>query len=181
MSTGADAIMCSSWNINYIKALSEFGFPLMGHAGLVPRHSTWTGGLKAVGKTIEQALKIYRDIKLLENAGVFAVEIEVIPEKLLAEISKRTSLVTISLGSGKAGDVHFLFAEDILGENKDMLPRHAKAYKNFYELKEKMQIQRISAFKEFKQEVLSGEFPSNQYIVNMNDDVIEEFIRSIDK
>ena len=181
MSTGADAIMCSSWNKNYIKALSEFGFPLMGHAGLVPRHSTWTGGLKAVGKTIEQALKIYRDIKLLENAGVFAVEIEVIPEKLLAEISKRTSLVTISLGSGKAGDVHFLFAEDILGENKDMLPRHAKAYKNFYEIKEKMQIQRISAFKEFKQEVLSGEFPSSQYIVNMNDDVIEEFIRSIDK
>ena len=181
MSLGADAIMCSSWNKNYIKSLSEFGFPLMGHAGLVPRHSTWTGGLKPVGKTLKQAQKVYNSIKELEDAGVFAVEIEVIPEKLLAEITKRTSLVTISLGSGRAGDVHFLFAEDILGENKEMLPRHAKAYRKFHEIREKMQNERISAFKEFRKEVYSGKFPQDKNIVDMDDNIINEFIEKIDK
>tara|TARA_S200000501_G_scaffold354665_1_gene375568 strand:- start:5726 stop:6556 length:831 start_codon:yes stop_codon:yes gene_type:complete len=180
MSVGADAIMCSSWNKDYIQELSKFGFPVMGHAGLVPRHSTWTGGLKAVGKTLAQAQNIYNDIKSLENAGAFAVEIEVIPEKLLAEISKRTKLVTISLGSGKAGDVHFLFSEDILGENKNMLPRHAKSYRKFYQLKEKMQQERVSAYKEFKNDVTSGKFPSEQYIVKMNDEIINQFIDNID-
>lgn len=180
MSVGADAIMCSSWNKDYIKELSKFGFPVMGHAGLVPRHSTWTGGLKAVGKTLAQAQNIYNNIKSLEDAGAFAVEIEVIPEKLLAEISKRTKLVTISLGSGKAGDVHFLFSEDILGENKNMLPRHAKSYRKFYELKEKMQQERVSAYKEFKNDVTSGKFPSEQYIVKMKDEIINQFIDNID-
>ena len=180
MSVGADAIMCSSWNKDYIQELSKFGFPVMGHAGLVPRHSTWTGGLKAVGKTLAQAQNIYNDIKSLENAGAFAVEIEVIPEKLLAEISKRTKLVTISLGSGKAGDVHFLFSEDILGENKNMLPRHAKSYRKFYQLKEKMQQERVSAYKEFKNDVTAGKFPSEQYIVKMNDEIINQFIDNID-
>ena len=68
--------------------------------GLVPRRSTWTGGLRAVGKTLDEAMKVYRDIKALENAGAYAVEVEVIPEELLREITKRTSLLTSSIGGG---------------------------------------------------------------------------------
>lgn len=180
MNHGADAIMCSSWNKRYIKSLAEFGFPLMGHAGMVPRHSTWTGGLKAVGKTLKQAEYVYHSIKKLEDAGAFAVEIEVIPEKLLEEITKRTSLVTISLGSGRAGDVYFLFGQDILGEGTVPLPRHAKAYRNFYELRQQMQGERIAAFKEFKQDIALGNYPQDKHIVGMEDEVLNQFIDSID-
>ena len=76
------------------------------------------GGFKAVGKTVEQAKKLYDDIKILENIGVWAVEVEVIPENIMAILSPQTSLITSSLGSG-VGDIQFLFAEDSLSNTKD--------------------------------------------------------------
>ncbi|GIS90036.1 MAG: hypothetical protein CM1200mP20_00770 [Pseudomonadota bacterium] len=115
MALGADAIMCQ-WSPRFISAATEAGVPVQGHAGLVPRKSTWTGGLRAVGKTLDEALWVYREIKALEDAGAYAVEVEVIPEGLLAEISKRTSLLTSSIGGGSGGDIQFLFADDILGK-----------------------------------------------------------------
>ena len=116
MKAGFDAIMCQ-WAPRFIEAAAEAGIPVQGHAGLVPRRSTWTGGLRAVGKTLDEALWVYRQIKTLESAGAYAVEVEVIPEALLAEISTRTSLLTSSIGAGSGGDFQFLFAEDILGNN----------------------------------------------------------------
>ena len=65
-------------------------------------------------------------VKALEDAGAYAVEVEVIPEGLLAEISKRTTLLTSSIGGGSGGDIQFLFAEDILGNNPPPYPRHSK-------------------------------------------------------
>ena len=92
---GADAVM-TQWSPSFIEAATEAGIPVQAHAGLVPRRSTWTGGLKAVGKSLEEAVWIYNQIKIFENAGAYAVEVEVIPEDLLIEISKRTTLLTSS-------------------------------------------------------------------------------------
>ena len=138
MSAGADAIMCQ-WSPKFISAAAEAGIPVQGHAGLVPRKSTWTGGLKAVGKNIEEAVWVYQEIKKFEDAGAYAVEVEVIPEDLLKEISKRTTLLTSSIGAGSGGDMQFLFAEDILGNNPPPYPRHSKQYRELYKLKQQMQ------------------------------------------
>ena len=89
---------------------------LKGHVGLVSRKSTWTGGLRAVGKTAVEAVGLYRQIKALEDAGAWAVEVEVTPELILSELYKRTTLITSSIGSGSCGHIQFLFAEDVLGD-----------------------------------------------------------------
>ena len=68
MAIGADAIMCQ-WSPRLVAAATEAGVPIQGHAGLVPRRSTWTGGLRAVGKTLDEALWVYREIKALEGCG----------------------------------------------------------------------------------------------------------------
>ena len=125
MGIGADAIMCQ-WSTSFVSAAADAGVPIQGHAGLVPSKSTWTGGLRAVGKTLDEALWVYQEIKALESAGAYAVEVEVIPDRLLAEISKRTTLLTSSIGAGSGGDIQFLFAEDILGNNPPPYPRHSK-------------------------------------------------------
>jgi len=125
MKIGFDAIMCQ-WSPRFIETAAEAGIPVQGHAGLVPRRSTWTGGLRAVGKTLDEALWIYRQVKTFESAGAYAVEVEVIPEALLAEISKRTTLLTSSIGAGGGGDIQFLFADDILGNNPPPYPRHSR-------------------------------------------------------
>jgi 3-methyl-2-oxobutanoate hydroxymethyltransferase len=180
MEAGADGIYCC-WNIRFIAAVAEAGIPVQGHAGLVPRKSTWTGGLRAVGKTLDEALGIYRYMKALEDVGAWAVESEVIPHRIMAELTKRTSLVTISLGSGSGGDVQYLFAQDILGDGEPPFPRHAKLYRKFYEIRRQMQRERVAAFKEFAEEAKSGQFPGDNLVVNVNDSLVQAFVGSVDE
>jgi 3-methyl-2-oxobutanoate hydroxymethyltransferase len=180
MALGADAIMCQ-WAPRFIERAAEAGIPVQGHAGLVPRKSTWTGGLKAVGKTLDEALQVYRDIKALENAGAYAVEVEVIPEELLREISKRTSLLTSSIGGGGGGDIQFLFADDILGNNPPPYPRHSKQYRNLYKMKQEMQQERIAGFKEFIADVRGGHFPKPEHVIKAPSDLIEKFVATAAK
>jgi 3-methyl-2-oxobutanoate hydroxymethyltransferase len=175
MELGADGIMCQ-WSPRFVAAAAEAGIPVQGHAGLVPRKSTWTGGLRAVGKTIKEALWIYDEIKRLEAAGAWAVEVEVIPEALLAEITKRTTLLTSSIGAGSGGDIQFLFADDILGNNGPPYPRHSKQYRNMYKMRQEMQAERIAGFKEFIQDVKSGGFPGREHIIEAPDGLIRAFV-----
>ena len=179
MALGADAIMCQ-WSPSFIGAAAEAGIPVQGHAGLVPRKSTWTGGLKAVGKTVEEALWVYREIKTIEDAGAYAVEVEVIPEELLIEISKRTSLLTSSIGGGKGGDIQFLFAEDILGNNPPPYPRHSKQYRKIYELQQAMQRERVGGFKDFIEDVQGGRFPGEAHVIKAADTLVDDFLKNIE-
>jgi len=179
MKIGADAIMCQ-WSPRFISAATEAGVPVQGHAGLVPRRSTWTGGLKAVGKTIDEALYIYNQIKEFENVGAYAVEVEVIPEELLIEISKRTKLLTSSIGAGRGGDIQFLFAEDILGNNPPPYPRHSKQYRQLYKMKEKMQLERVAGFKEFIKDVKNRNFPKTEHVIRASSGLIESFVKALD-
>jgi len=175
MQLGADAIMCQ-WSPRFVAAAAEAGIPVQGHAGLVPRKSTWTGGLRAVGKTLDEALWIYEEIKALERAGAYAVEVEVIPEELLVEISKRTSLLTSSIGSGGGGDIQFLFADDILGNNGPPYPRHSKQYRNLYKMKEEMQRERVAGFKEFIEDIQQQKFPAAEHVVKAPENLLADFL-----
>jgi 3-methyl-2-oxobutanoate hydroxymethyltransferase len=175
MEIGADAIMCQ-WSPRFIAAATEAGVPVQGHAGLVPRRSTWTGGLRAVGKTIEEALWIYDQVRSFEKAGAWAVEVEVIPAALLAEITKRTTLLTSSIGAGGAGDIQFLFAEDILGNNGPPYPRHSKQYRNIFKMKQEMQAERVAGFRDFIRDVKSGGFPGPEHVITAPDGLIQAFI-----
>ena len=167
------------WSPRFIEAAAEAGIPVQGHAGLVPRRSTWTGGLRAVGKTLDEAIWVYDEIKKLENAGAYAVEVEVIPEELLAEISKRTKLLTSSIGAGSGGDIQFLFAEDILGNNAPPYPRHSKQYRNIYKMMQDIQDERVSGFREFADEVRNGIFPDESKVIKAKGTLIEDFLKNI--
>jgi hypothetical protein len=90
--TGGDAFYCAG-SLETIAKLAAEGIPVVGHVGLIPARATWTGGFKAVGKTAKQAMQVYEHVKRLEAAGAIGAEIEVVPARVAAEISKRTSLV----------------------------------------------------------------------------------------
>ncbi len=179
MALGADAIMCQ-WSPRFISAATEAGVPVQGHAGLVPRKSTWTGGLRAGGKSLDEALWVYRQIKALEDAGAYAVEVEVIPEGLLAEISKRTTLLTSSIGGGSGGDIQFLFAEDILGNNPPPYPRHSKQYSDLYGMNQKMQAERVAGFQAFIDDVQKGGFPGPGQLVGAPECLIDGFVKAVE-
>jgi 3-methyl-2-oxobutanoate hydroxymethyltransferase len=176
---GADGIMCQ-WSPSLIRAATEAGIPVQGHAGMVPRRSTFTGGLRPVGKTLEEALWVFKQIKEIEAAGAWAVEVELVPEELLTEISQRTKLVTSSIGSGSGGDIQFLFGEDILGNHPPPYPRHSKQYRNVYELQKQLQAERIGGFQDFIEDVRSGVFPAASNTVKAPTGVIQEFLEAVD-
>ena len=179
MALGADAIMCQ-WSPRFIEAAAEAGIPVQGHAGLVPRRSTWTGGLRAVGKTLDEAKWVYDEIKALESSGAYAVEVEVIPEELLTEITKRTTLLTSSIGGGKGGDIQFLFADDVLGNNAPPYPRHSKQYRDMYKMKQDMQRERVGGFKDFIEDVRTKKFPAEEHVIKAPDNLIDDFLSAID-
>ena len=180
MELGADGIIFQG-SLNHIEALSNAGIPVQGHIGLVPRKSTWTAGISAVGKTIDEAKALFQNLKDLENAGAWAVECEVIPSRLMRELSSRTSLVTISIGSGNGGDVQFLFAEDILGASEGPFPRHSKQYCNLFKEVQRIQKIRVNAFKDFIDDVNSDIFPSNNFEVEVTEEFVERFCNYLDK
>ena len=180
MELGADGIIFQG-SLNHIEALSNAGIPVQGHIGLVPRKSTWTGGIRAVGKTLDEAKALFQNLKDLENAGAWAVECEVIPSRLMRELSSRTSLVTISIGSGNGCDVQFLFADDILGASEGPFPRHSKQYCNLFKGAQRIQKIRVNAFKDFIDEVNTNIFPSNKFEVEVTEEFVERFCNYLDK
>ena len=180
MELGADGIIFQG-SLNHIEALSNAGIPVQGHIGLVPRKSTWTGGLRAVGKTLDEAKALFQNLKDLESAGAWAVECEVIPSRLMRELSSRTSLVTISIGSGNGCDVQFLFADDILGASEGPFPRHSKQYCNLFKEAQRIQKIRVNAFKDFIDEVNTNIFPSNKFEVEVTEEFVERFCSYLDK
>ncbi len=133
-----------------------------------------------MGRTAEQALKVYRETLEFESAGAFAVEMELVPTQLAAEITRRVSLLTISLGSGAECDAQYLFSADLLGENRGYIPRHAKVYRNFAAERDRLQAERVAAYKEYISDVQSGAFPDAGNVVTMTQDDLDTFLEAVD-
>lgn len=176
---GGDCCYCAAAT-SVVQRLAEEGIPVVGHAGLVPSKRTWTGGFKAVGKTLDSAKLVWRQIKDLENAGAFAVELEVVPERISAEIFKRTSLLLFSMGGGAHADAQYLFSTDVLGYSDWWTPRHSKQYRDFKAEYERLQQERVAAFGEFRSDVESGAYPSDGHNVAVDDGVVEQFVDFLD-
>jgi 3-methyl-2-oxobutanoate hydroxymethyltransferase len=158
--------------------MAREGIPVVGHLGLIPRHVTWTD-YRAIGKTAEEAKALYRQMKELESAGAYAAELEVVPHRLAEFLSRNTTLILMSLGSGSGCDTQFLFSDDLLGEYDERLPRHAKAYRNFLAEYRRLQEERIAAFREYVADVQSGSFPEPRHLVEMDEAEFEAFRDSL--
>lgn len=170
---GASSVYCSASPF-IIEAMAREGIPVVGHLGLVPRHATWTN-FRAIGKTADEARQLFEQMKRLESAGAYAAELEVVPHQLATFLSKNTSMLLMSLGSGTGCDTQFLFSDDILGDYDDRLPRHAKAYRDFLAEYRRLQDERIAAFKEYVADVNEGRFPERQHLVEMNETELNAF------
>lgn len=174
MNAGADAVYCSG-SLATVEHVAREHIPVVGHVGLVPSRATWTGGFKAVGKTADTALALYHECRAYQDAGAFAVEIEVVPVEVAAAISARLDLLLWSMGAGPGCDAQYLFACDILGDHKGHMPRHSKVYRNFAAEYDRLQAERIAAFSEFRQDVETGAFPEDAHVLHMKPEELAAF------
>ena len=168
MEAGADSIYCAM-GFDVIEAMAREGIPVVGHAGLVPQKYRLTG-MRAFGRTPAEAQEIMQTIRRYEDAGAFAVELEVVAEPVATAISRATPLTIISMGSGAGCDVQYLFGVDVLGETKGRIPRHARVYDDLASEYARLQDRRVKAFSAFAAEVAGGQFPDPSELVTLKPD-----------
>ena len=149
-----------------IRAIVKAQIPVVAHLGLTPQSVNAFGGFKVQGKTAEKAKQLIEDAKLIEEAGAFAVVLECVPAKLAEKISKTISIPTIGIGAGAGCDGQVLVYQDMLGMFGGFTPKFVKKFTDVGEIMK-------NAFKEYINEVKSGEFPKEEHSFTISDEVME--------
>lgn len=149
-----------------VHRLVSCGIPVMGHIGLTPQ-SALQIGLKAQGRSPEEALRLVKDALALEQAGAFAIVLESVPFALAEFITQKVAIPTIGIGAGPGTDGQVQVIHDMLGSYTDFVPRHAKQYVKLADLIRK-------AVAEYAQEVKAGTFPTEAHSYKIDPQVLEE-------
>lgn len=113
-----------------IRAIVSAGIPFMGHLGMLPQNVLEEGGYHIKGKRDAEHQRLLDDAKLLENAGAFAVVLELVTPPVAEEISKSVSIPTIGIGSGENCDGQILVTNDLIGTFPWFTPRFVKPRAN---------------------------------------------------
>lgn len=139
--------------LDSIQKIVSAGIPVMGHLGLTPQSIYKFGTYTVRAKEELEADKLRKDIKLLEEAGCFAVVLEKIPAALAKEVTASVSIPTIGIGAGGDCDGQVLVMHDILGITTEFKPRFLRQYLNLGE-------QIDAAIKKYVADVKSNDFPN---------------------
>jgi 3-methyl-2-oxobutanoate hydroxymethyltransferase len=174
---GGDCFYCAA-SFDIQKVLCDNHVPIVAHVGLIPSYITWTG-FRAVGKTASEARQVWEQVQRLEAIGAFGAELEVVPDRLGAWISRNTSMIMLGMGAGPGADAQYLFAEDVLGYTRGHKPRHARTYRDFHAEYARLQAERVAAFGEFKADVATGAYPEPKHVVPMQDAEFDSFLAAV--
>lgn len=153
--------------IDKVEGIVKAQIPVMGHIGLTPQSINMFGGFKVQGKTIEQIQNLIDDAKCLEEAGVFAIVLECIPEKISKIITESVSIPTIGIGAGKYCNGQILVINDMLGMYSDFTPKFVKQYKN---LKEDIN----EAINNYIKDIKTGAFPEEKHSFKIDEQILDK-------
>jgi 3-methyl-2-oxobutanoate hydroxymethyltransferase len=127
---GAQAVKLegAKGNLSLVRHLVESGVPVMGHLGLTPQSVHALGGYRLQATSEKGAETLVQDAQALEEAGVFALVLEMVPSELAARVANDLQIPTIGIGAGAATDGQVLVLHDLLGMNPDWQPRFLRTY-----------------------------------------------------
>jgi 3-methyl-2-oxobutanoate hydroxymethyltransferase len=150
-----------------VKKLVDAGIPVMGHIGLTPQSVNQLGGYKVQGKTPAAAVRLINDAVALQEAGAYAVVLELVPAQLALVISERIEIPTIGIGAGPGCDGQVQVLHDILGLFTGFLPKHAKRYAEIGAAV-------VAAIREYADDVREGRFPTEKESFIAKEDVFQD-------
>jgi 3-methyl-2-oxobutanoate hydroxymethyltransferase len=150
-----------------ISKIIDAGIPVMGHLGFTPQSVHRIGGALFQGKTAAKAVRLLEDALRLEDAGVFALVLELVPLEAAELISRRLQIPTIGIGSGPKCDGQVLVYHDALGLNADFQPKHSRVFASAGEVIR-------AGIDSYVQEVRQGSFPTNSHTRMMEPAELEE-------
>lgn len=152
---------CNDHILTLIKRCVESGIPVLGHLGFTPQLMNTIGGHKIQGKTSEKIEEILRSAKKLEEAGCFAIVLELMPEESAKYVTENLNIPTIGIGAGKYCSGQIVVTDDILGKFTDFAPKFVKKYANLHDTV-------LNAVEEYIAEVKNELFPSEKESFELN-------------
>jgi 3-methyl-2-oxobutanoate hydroxymethyltransferase len=156
---GAKAVKlegASNFILDEIRHLTQFGISVVGHLGFTPQYINAIGGYFIQGKSYENTIKLLHAAKKLEEAGVFAIVLEMVPEESAKMISENLKVPTIGIGAGKYTDGQVLVIDDLLGKYPGNTPKFVKQYANVKDIMK-------SAITGYNEEVKNRKFPDEEH------------------
>jgi 3-methyl-2-oxobutanoate hydroxymethyltransferase len=153
-----------------VKAMFEAGIPAAAGIGLTPQSLWRFGGYKVQGTDAATASRLIDDALTLEAAGVFAVYLECIPDRVSELIAKKLSVPVYGIGCGPHTDGQFLNVYDLVGLFERFTPKFVKKYGNLSQEVLKM-------LRQYKEEVEQGLFPADKHSFHIRDDVFEVVLK----
>ena len=154
---GADVVKLEG-AVSRVRAIVEAGIPVMAHIGLTPQ-SVNAMGYRVQGRGEEAAQQLLRDAKSVQDAGAFAVVLELVPAELAAEVTRTLHIPTVGIGAGAGTDAQVLVWTDMLGLTGGRVPKFVKQYANLREVMG-------GAAKAFAEDVVGGTFPLEEHSVH---------------
>jgi 3-methyl-2-oxobutanoate hydroxymethyltransferase len=150
-----------------IARIVEVGIPVMAHIGLTPQSVHKFGGFRVQGKDKDTAEQLLDDAIAVQNAGAFAVVLELVPNQLAKEITAHLKIPTIGIGAGPDCSGQVQVFHDLLGLHPSFGPKHAKQYANAGQVIG-------DALRQYVEEVQSGVFPTEANGSQMKEEVLAE-------
>ncbi len=152
---GAEAIKLEGGHkrVHLVKRLVDEEISVMGHIGLTPQSINQLGAYRVQGKTVKAAQQLIDDAKAMEDAGAFAVVLEVVPREIAQMITESLSIPTIGIGAGVHCDIQVLVLHDMLGLSFGKQARFVRPYANLREIM-------TDAVTRYADDVRNGTYPS---------------------
>jgi len=151
-----------------IETLVRAGIPVMGHIGLTPQSVNAIGRVRVQGRTREQARALLADAQAVQEAGAFAMVLELMPAQLAAAVTERVRIPTIGIGAGAGCSGQVQVVPDLLGLDA-WRPRHARAYAD-------LRGTILAAATAYREDVEAGRFPGPAETSRMDDAVLDEVL-----
>lgn len=173
---GAEAIKLEGGQkrVSLVKRLVDEEIAVMGHIGLTPQSINKLGAYRVQGKTAKAAREMLDDARALEDAGAFAVVLEVVPREIAKLITESLSIPTIGIGAGVHCDIQVLVLHDMLGFSFGKQARFVRPYAN---LRDTI----TNAVSRFAEDVRNGTYPSKDESYALPTEAAEQLHIAVDK
>jgi 3-methyl-2-oxobutanoate hydroxymethyltransferase len=155
-----------------VAAITAAGIPVVGHIGFTPQSVGKLGGYRVQGRSAAGARRLLLDAAALEQAGAVMLVIEMVPDRLATEVSRRLQIPAIGIGAGVGCDGQVLVLHDLLGMFDRFTPRFAKRYANLFE-------EMGRALSEYRDDVAARRFPSAEQAFGLDEATWAEWLADI--
>lgn len=171
---GAEAVKIEGGRnrVDLVKRLVNEEIPVVAHIGLTPQSVYKMGGYRVQGRSVDQAKRLIEDAKMLQDAGAFAIVLELVPREVAEIITEELEISTIGIGAGAQCDIQVLVLHDLVGMTFGRQPRFVRQYANLRDVM-------TEAIKSWTGDVKNGSYPADGETYGLTPEAIDELKKQI--